>query len=35
MSIRALEKENATFMDMGDDQTDEYGIRLEDTKWVF
>ena len=34
VSIRALERQTTTFMDMGDDMKDEYGIKT-DQKWVF
>ena len=34
LSIRALERQTTTFMDLGDDMKDEYGIKS-DQKWVF
>ena len=34
VSIRGLERQTTTFMDMGDDMTDEYGIKSE-VSWVF
>ena len=34
VSIRALERQTTTFMDMGDDMKDEYGIKS-DQAWVF
>ena len=34
MSIRGLERQTTTFMDIGDDAKDEYGINCEQ-KWVF
>ena len=34
VSIRGLERQTTTFMDMGDDAKDEYGIKC-DHKWVF
>ena len=34
VSIRALERQTTTFMDMGDDRRDEYGIKS-DQKWIF
>ena len=34
VSIRALERQTTTFMDLGDDMKDEYGIRS-DQAWVF
>ena len=34
VSIRALERQTTTFMDIGDDARDEYGIKS-DQKWIF
>ena len=32
---RDLERQGATFMDLGVDQRDEYGIQTQNVKWTF